>query len=128
MSHEYLTNLNEEQRRAVKHGIDSGSATRAPPLLVIAGAGFGKTKTLAHRVAHLVVSGVDPHRILLLTFTRPSISARPTLNARTSPCGCSCAGLPGLQTPFQRRLRTTPAPSHSMPCTTISFASIRPSK
>jgi DNA helicase-2/ATP-dependent DNA helicase PcrA len=37
---------------------------------VIAGAGSGKTKTLAHRVAHLVVSGVDPHRILLLTFTR----------------------------------------------------------
>jgi DNA helicase-2/ATP-dependent DNA helicase PcrA len=37
---------------------------------VIAGAGSRKTKTLAHRVAHLVVSGVDPHRILLLTFTR----------------------------------------------------------
>jgi DNA helicase-2/ATP-dependent DNA helicase PcrA len=70
MSHEYLTDLNEEQRRAVKHGIDSGSATRAPPLLVIAGAGSGKTKTLAHRVAHLVVNGVDPHRILLLTFNR----------------------------------------------------------
>src|SRR2546430_15991475 len=70
MSHEYLTNLNEEQRRAVKHGIDSGSATRAPPLLVIAGAGSGKTKTLAHRVAHLVVNGIDPHRILLLTFSR----------------------------------------------------------
>jgi DNA helicase II / ATP-dependent DNA helicase PcrA len=70
MSHEYLTELNEEQRRAVKHGIDSESATKAPPLLVIAGAGSGKTKTLAHRVAHLVVSGVDPHRILLLTFTR----------------------------------------------------------
>jgi DNA helicase-2/ATP-dependent DNA helicase PcrA len=37
---------------------------------VIAGAGSGKTKTLAHRVAHLVLNGVDPHRILLLTFTR----------------------------------------------------------
>jgi DNA helicase II / ATP-dependent DNA helicase PcrA len=70
MSHEYLTDLNKEQRCAVKHGIDSESATRAPPLLVIAGAGTGKTKTLAHRVAHLVVNGVDPHRILLLTFTR----------------------------------------------------------
>jgi hypothetical protein len=33
--------------------------------LVIAGAGSGKTKTLAHRVAHLVVNGIDPHRILL---------------------------------------------------------------
>jgi ATP-dependent DNA helicase UvrD/PcrA len=70
MSPDYLIDLNKEQRRAVTHGIDSESATRPPPLLVIAGAGSGKTKTLAHRVAHLVVSGVDPHRILLLTFTR----------------------------------------------------------
>src|SRR6266480_1114777 len=70
MSSDYLTDLNKEQCRAVKHGIDSESATKAPPLLVIAGAGSGKTNTLAHRVAHLVVSGVDPHRILLLTFTR----------------------------------------------------------
>jgi DNA helicase-2/ATP-dependent DNA helicase PcrA len=70
MSHEYLTDLNKEQRRAVTHGIDSESATRTPSLLVIAGAGSGKTKTLAHRVAHLVVNGVNPHRILLLTFTR----------------------------------------------------------
>src|SRR5215831_11353342 len=70
MSSDYLTDLNKEQRRAVKHGIGSESATKAPPLLVIAGAGSGKTKTLAHRVAHLVVSGVHPHRILLLTFTR----------------------------------------------------------
>jgi DNA helicase II / ATP-dependent DNA helicase PcrA len=70
MSHEYLTDVNKEQRRAVKHGIDAECGTTAPPLLVIAGAGSGKTKTLAHRVAHLVVNGVDPHRILLLTFTR----------------------------------------------------------
>ena len=42
----------------------------APPLLIIAGAGSGKTNTLAHRVAHLVVNGVDPRRILLLTFSR----------------------------------------------------------
>jgi DNA helicase II / ATP-dependent DNA helicase PcrA len=70
MSPDYLTDLNKEQWRAVKHGIDCQSATKAPPLLVIAGAGTGKTKTLAHRVAHLVVSGVDPHRVLLLTFTR----------------------------------------------------------
>jgi DNA helicase-2/ATP-dependent DNA helicase PcrA len=40
------------------------------PLLVIAGAGSGKTKTLAHRVAHLILGGADPQRILLLTFTR----------------------------------------------------------
>src|SRR5262245_9980245 len=70
MSPDYLTDLNKEQCRAVKYGIDSESATKARPLLVIAGAGTGKTNTIAHRVAHLVVSGVDPHRILLLTFTR----------------------------------------------------------
>jgi len=48
------------------------SAATAPPapLLIIAGAGTGKTNTLAHRVAHLIKEGADPGRILLLTFTR----------------------------------------------------------
>ena len=55
MSHEYLTDLNKEQRRAVKHGIDAENGTTAPPLLVIAGAGSGKTKTLAHRL-HILSS------------------------------------------------------------------------
>ncbi len=41
-----------------------------PPLLIAAGAGTGKTKTLAHRVARLILEGVDPRRVLLLTFTR----------------------------------------------------------
>ena len=41
-----------------------------PPLLIAAGAGTGKTKTLAHRVARLILGGADPHRLLLLTFTR----------------------------------------------------------
>src|SRR5215203_1059772 len=40
------------------------------PLLIVAGAGTGKTNTLAHRVAHLVLEGAEPGRILLLTFTR----------------------------------------------------------
>ena len=43
---------------------------RGAPLLVVAGAGSGKTKTLASRVAHLVHEGVPPERILLLTFSR----------------------------------------------------------
>jgi DNA helicase II / ATP-dependent DNA helicase PcrA len=51
MTHDYLVDLNQEQRRAVKHGVKDGSALEARPLLVIAGAGSGKTKTLAHRVA-----------------------------------------------------------------------------
>ena len=48
------------------------AAATAPqgPLLIIAGAGTGKTHTLAHRVAHLMRDGADPGRILLLTFTR----------------------------------------------------------
>ncbi len=61
---EYLEELNEQQRTAVTHG--------EGPLLVVAGAGTGKTRTLAYRVAHLVATGVKPERILLLTFTRRS--------------------------------------------------------
>ena len=62
----YLAKLNAEQRLAVMHG-DGGIAG---PLLIIAGAGSGKTNTLAHRVAHLIVKGADPRRILLMTFSR----------------------------------------------------------
>jgi DNA helicase-2/ATP-dependent DNA helicase PcrA len=64
----YLARLNPEQRRAVEHAGRAGEA--APPLLIIAGAGSGKTATLAHRVAHLIVQGADPRRIMLLTFSR----------------------------------------------------------
>src|SRR5436853_1346080 len=67
MAAAYLAKLNPDQRAAVAHGAD-GADPR--PLLIIAGAGSGKTDTLAHRVAHLVMSGADPHRILLLTFSR----------------------------------------------------------
>jgi DNA helicase-2/ATP-dependent DNA helicase PcrA len=68
----YLQSLNPEQRRAVEHG----AADEGPfaPLLVIAGAGSGKTNTLAHRVAHLMVNGADPRRILLMTFSRRAAS------------------------------------------------------
>ena len=63
-----LENLNPQQRRAVEHG---GSVlAEAGPLLIIAGAGSGKTSTLAHRVAHLIERGADPRRIMLLTFSR----------------------------------------------------------
>ena len=58
----WLDGLNDAQRAAVLHG--------AGPLLIVAGAGTGKTRTLAHRVARLIAEGVDPERILLLTFTR----------------------------------------------------------
>ncbi len=62
----YLARLNPDQRAAVLHG----DGQVAGPLLIIAGAGSGKTNTLAHRVAHLLVEGADPRRILLMTFSR----------------------------------------------------------
>jgi DNA helicase II / ATP-dependent DNA helicase PcrA len=63
--------LNDRQRAAACFGSrGADGAFRAGPLLVIAGAGTGKTNTLAHRVAHLVLESVAPERILLLTFTR----------------------------------------------------------
>jgi DNA helicase II / ATP-dependent DNA helicase PcrA len=57
-----LQELNPEQLAAVQHGDGA--------LLIVAGAGTGKTATLVHRVAHLIERGADPRRILLLTFTR----------------------------------------------------------
>src|SRR4030081_433844 len=70
MSSAYLEKLNPEQRRAVEHGVRGNACVPAPALLVIAGAGSGKTNTLAHRVAHLILKGADPRRILLMTFSR----------------------------------------------------------
>jgi DNA helicase-2/ATP-dependent DNA helicase PcrA len=68
---DYLGLLNPAQRQAASHGkTQDEGAFAAGPLLVIAGAGTGKTMTLAHRVAHLIIQGVSPERILLLTFTR----------------------------------------------------------
>jgi DNA helicase II / ATP-dependent DNA helicase PcrA len=67
----HLERLNAPQRKAVTHGEPlAEKGYRAGPLLIVAGAGTGKTDTLAHRVAHLVLNGVDPARILMLTFTR----------------------------------------------------------
>lgn len=57
-----LARLNPEQRAAAAHG--------QGPLLIVAGAGTGKTATLVHRVAWLISQGTKPERILLLTFTR----------------------------------------------------------
>ncbi|HEY0339873.1 MAG TPA: ATP-dependent helicase, partial [Steroidobacteraceae bacterium] len=68
----HLEKLNGPQRKAVTHGepLPDNKGVKSGPLLIVAGAGTGKTDTLAHRVAHLVIHGVDPARILMLTFTR----------------------------------------------------------
>jgi DNA helicase II / ATP-dependent DNA helicase PcrA len=66
-----FSSLNDQQRSAVEHGLHEGARhAEAGPLLVIAGAGSGKTMTLASRVARLVLAGADPQRLLLLTFSR----------------------------------------------------------
>ncbi|MFL9925886.1 ATP-dependent helicase [Herbaspirillum lusitanum] len=65
--------LNPEQRQAVDHDIGK-ALSQQQPLLIVAGAGSGKTNTLAHRVANLILNGADPQRILLLTFSRRAAS------------------------------------------------------
>jgi DNA helicase-2/ATP-dependent DNA helicase PcrA len=73
MDSDYLTILDAQQREAVEYGIGI-SGEPGDPLLIIAGAGSGKTNTLAHRVAHLIICGADPRHILLLTFSRRAAS------------------------------------------------------
>ena len=69
-----LAGLNDAQQRAAGFGVGGeggdGAAAAIGPLLIVAGAGSGKTLTLAARVARLVLAGADPSRLLLLTFSR----------------------------------------------------------
>ncbi|MGH1372118.1 MAG: ATP-dependent helicase [Cellvibrionaceae bacterium] len=66
-----LQGCTQEQRQAAEHGeVLSGGGVRSTPQLIIAGAGTGKTNTLAQRAAFLILNGVDPQRILLMTFSR----------------------------------------------------------
>ncbi len=58
---QYLDTLNEEQKRAV--------LTTEGPVLIVAGAGAGKTKTITHRILHLITKGIPPESILAITFT-----------------------------------------------------------
>jgi DNA helicase-2/ATP-dependent DNA helicase PcrA len=74
--------LNDAQRDAATHG--------EGPLLIVAGAGTGKTTTLAARVAHLLASGIRPERLLLLTFTRRA--AKEMLGRAASFTGDPAAG------------------------------------
>lgn len=67
---QHLETLNAQQRAAAEFDIAPGDTGHVHSLLIIAGAGSGKTTTLAGRVANLIVNGADPKRILLLTFSR----------------------------------------------------------
>ncbi|EJN07001.1 ATP-dependent helicase [Herbaspirillum sp. YR522] len=64
-----FSRLNDQQRAAVDHD-GRLPPEQQRPLLIVAGAGTGKTNTLAHRVARLILDGADPQRLLLLTFSR----------------------------------------------------------
>jgi DNA helicase II / ATP-dependent DNA helicase PcrA len=87
MNGSHLTDLNPEQRRAAEYG--GPAYINAGPLLIIAGAGSGKTNTLAHRVAHLITNGVDPHRLMLLTFSR---RAAVEMTRRVERIAANCIG------------------------------------
>src|SRR5437762_12970099 len=82
---DYAAELNEQQLTAV---------TAPPgPILVIAGAGSGKTRTLTYRVAYLLENGIDPRNILLLTFTNKA--AREMLVRVTNLLPVHASGLRG---------------------------------
>ena len=88
-----LESLNPQQREAATHGTgETAGDTR--PLLVIAGAGSGKTNTLAHRVATLIRHGADPQRMMLLTFSR---RAAQEMERRAAGVLQQALGLPGMQ-------------------------------
>ncbi|MFH0953611.1 MAG: ATP-dependent helicase [Verrucomicrobiota bacterium] len=86
----WLDELNPQQRKAVTHG--------EGPLLVVAGAGSGKTRTLAYRVSWLITQGVDPQRILLLTFTR---RASEEMVKRAAAISARGAAVTGPSTPLR---------------------------
>jgi DNA helicase II / ATP-dependent DNA helicase PcrA len=89
-----MAELNAQQREAASHGTgETAGDTR--PLLVIAGAGSGKTNTLAHRVANLIAHGADPQRMMLLTFSR---RAAQEMERRVGGVLQRVLGLPATQT------------------------------
>jgi DNA helicase-2/ATP-dependent DNA helicase PcrA len=77
----YLDTLNDRQKEAVLH--------KDGPLLIIAGAGAGKTKTVTHRIAHLISGGVDPRNILAVTFTNKAAKEMRDRVLRLLPLGTS---------------------------------------
>src|SRR3954468_12569763 len=92
----FLAELNSRQRDAVTHGLNSRRGDDRP-LLVIAGAGSGKTKTLSCREAHLIINGVRPDKILLLVFGRLAANE---MIGRANAIVSSATGRPDLHLPW----------------------------
>ena len=96
--------LNPAQRVAAEYGeVLEDGGLNAGPLLVIAGAGTGKTMTLAHRVARLLLAGVSPERLLLLTFTRRAaqeMTRRVESIVRTATAGMQTSPMPSGGLPW----------------------------
>ena len=107
--------LNPEQELAVEHGI--GDPQGPGPLLVVAGAGSGKTAMLAHRVAALILAGADPKRIMLATFSR---RAAAELGRRVERL------LARRLAPEAAPRRNRPMPARSTPSAPGSCANMRP--
>jgi len=70
MAQKLFESLNERQHQAATYGRVERGTVESGPVLIIAGAGTGKTMTLAHRTAFLLINGVAAERILMLTFSR----------------------------------------------------------
>ena len=111
----YLTTLNAEQRVAVEHGTAAGACGPCPPLLVVAGAGSGKTNTLAHRVASttsingpsfgLAAGGTRTYpggaenRHIFDTFSRLRPNTRAACSRNAPPLQCPTFAPPRINVP-----------------------------
>ena len=130
-----LEGLNPAQRSAATYGIGAEEGP-VPPLLIAAGAGTGKTKTLAHRVARLIFGGADPRRLLLLTFTRRAalemtrraqqILVASQLGSRAAPRPRCCPGRAHFIRSATGCCAGTPPPSRWIPPSLCSTAPTAP--